>query len=198
MPTPSNDGPKLTHEVCEHIGVEPVWIRQDGELYLINRRTRYRVRNTGIRFYPAVWFLKPKGSVPLPRLLPLLPGYTVPKKRVPLPWADLLRMSAELFTPEIKPSSGVAGNPKLEGVTECPDNMSPHQWVRWVFAFIAMHLSTLPEGVEQRIELSRQLESIGVRVSYLEKSRRSAFNKARKEALKLTLMAEKFLDQSGN
>jgi hypothetical protein len=196
MATPSNDGLELTHEVCEHIGVKPLWIRQGGELYLINKKMFYQRRDTGIRYYPAVWFCKMEEKIPLPRMIPILSEHKVErKKRVPLPWADLLRMSAEILKPEIKVEIDTSGKLRNDAVFEYVDSMTPHQWVRWVFATIAGDLPKLPKDLQRRVQLSRLLESIGVDVSFVPESRSSAYYTAKREALKLTHKAGKFLKQ---
>jgi hypothetical protein len=197
MATPSNDGPTLTHDVCEHIGVEPVWIRQGGELYLINRRAVCDVPHTVLQLYQAVWFPKTKQKIPLPRIIPILSEYKVSKKPVPLPWADLLRMSAEWQPFEIKAASQKDGSLKYQVTFQRLDTLSPHQWVRWVFATIAGDLPKLPKDLQRRVELSLRLESIGVDVSYVPESRSPAYYKAKREALQLTHKAEKFLKQKG-
>lgn len=186
-------GPELSREVCEHIGVEPVWIHQDGERYLVSRCKVYRIKRTGIRFFPAVWFRKPSGSIPLPCLLPLLPGHKVEKGRVLLVWADLLRMSAELFRPDVKMSYTQAGVEGIHAHLDFNIGMTPHQWARWILAFIAFSLPHLADGTERRMELDRRLKEMGVDLSFADETRRPAYHKARKEALQLTLKAEAFL-----
>jgi len=188
------DEPKallLGREVCEHIGVEPVWIIQDGERYLVNRLAQYRIKGTGIRLFPGVWFRQPKGSIPLPIMLPLLPGHTVKKGRVLLVWADLLRMSAELLRPDFQNGFTQAGVPESHANLDFNIHMTPHQWAHWILAYIAFSLPDLADATERRMELDRHLKAEGVDLSFAD--RPAAYHKARQAALQLTIKAEKFL-----
>jgi hypothetical protein len=181
----------LGREVCEHISMEPVWIIQDGETYLINRLAQYRVKKTGIRFFPAVWFCKPKGSIPKPIMLPLLPHHTVKHSGCLVVWADLLRMSAELCEPDIKASFSQSGAPQIHAEVDAIPAMTPHQWAHWILAYISFNLPDLADATERRMELDRHLKAVGVDLSFAD--RPSAYHKARQAALQLTLKAEKFL-----
>jgi hypothetical protein len=102
-------------------------------------------------------------------------------------------MSAELFEPEIKTTIGDDFKARHDATLEQSDCMTPHQWVRWVFAFIAGDLPDQPKDLQRRVELSLRLASIGVDVSYVPEARSTAYYTAKREALQLTHKAGKFL-----
>ena len=192
MGTSSNNGPTLTREDCEHIGIQPVWIQQGGHLYLINRKNMIRSRESGLGGAPAVLFVTAApDQMPLPVWLTIGPEAKSPKRDVKRQFADLLRLSAKFHSIKITSETLESGGLAQHGVVEI--HTTPTFLVRWSIVVLdALGKFDDKDNRAKRDILDKHLISIGGNanngfVPFGPENRRAAFNKAWKEALVLTV-----------